>query len=309
MNDSFDTWKGSRPLLDGDHLAISDFEHGAVVHCYHGTTHDFTRFDPTIRGWSDGQFGAVNYFTTDSWDAASNYLEDGADLKNRLEQVTERLVDDIWADPESFDLDGEDLDENLVADTAQSLARAQVVGPTPRVLDLYVRLDNPFFLGGPKAWRIPNLPSMDDLDISVDPEDEEEWDMAWEDAYNERAEMLTDLFDKAADILGYDGTIEVPTKLFDDSYDGTSKDLETIILDHHVYLECLETGRLLSHALVGAVIQALGYDSIVLLEADKRFTSMSMNAGTTHIHLFGKPDGMVKSTDMAVFDEKDPDFC
>lgn len=302
MTHSFDAWKGSLPVVSGDFLDTHDLANGAVIEVYHGTTHPFDVFDPSINGWAEGQFGAVNYFTTSHWDAQSNYTDQGPDLENRIQERTERLSVDIEDDLEAFGLP-EDASQSTIEETAEMLARRELIGSAPRVLSLYVRTTNPFFLGGDK-WFIPCLPSIDSMNLP-DCEDEE-WEEAWDEAHAERYTYLEAVFEEAADILGYDGHIEIPAALLDDRYDGTAQDLETIILAHHTYLECLETGRLLSHALVGAVVQAMGFDSIILLNADKRFRSMTMEGGTAHIHTFGKAHGNIKSTDATSFNPDVP---
>ena len=48
-----------------------------VLRSYHGTTNTFEEFNASLKGNMEGQFGAVNYFTSSESDARDNYAGEG----------------------------------------------------------------------------------------------------------------------------------------------------------------------------------------------------------------------------------------
>jgi hypothetical protein len=299
---AFATWAGpGATLLEGAGLDSSDFtgEGPFVVRCFHGTTHRFDRFDASVRGHIEGQFGAVHYFSTSPDDAWTNYaLPNGADLTNRVEQVAERIAQDLEHDP------GAEDDADFMA-LGRQAALAQLVGDGSYLLDCVVRIERPFLLGTYRRWPVPGLVAYDSfepLDSSLDPEEDEDayWDSV-EEARESQVEALRTAFATAADALGLDATPDVPDALLDDRFDGTATDLETVIKDATCYLEHPDTGALVSSAFFGQVVKALGFDAIVLLNANQRFQRMEMDHGTAHVHLFDGAGARVKFFDAERF--------
>lgn len=304
--DAFHAWAGPNATLLADAgLDADDFQGDGpfVVRCFHGTTHPFERFDASVRGHIEGQFGAVHYFTTSPDDAWDNYAsKDGPDLRNRIACLAESIADDIFAEEE--DSDGCD-----VADKAQALAEARLVGEGSFLLDCVVRFERPFVLGTFKRWRIPGLQAYDDFepaDPTLDIEEDEDayWDSV-EETRMAQVEMLRTAFATAADALGLDHTPDVPDALLDDRFDGTSADLETHILEATMYTDHPETGALASNAFFGQVVRALGFDAIVLVNAHQRFRTMNMEPGTAHVHLFDGQGSQVKFFNAKRFDPED----
>jgi hypothetical protein len=301
--DAFATWAGpGAVLLEGAGLDTSDFsgEGPFVVRCFHGTTHRFDRFDASVRGHIEGQFGAVHYFSTCPDDAWTNYAStEGADLRNRIATLAERLADEAE--------DEDDVDA-LVARTRDT-AKAQLAGDGSYLLDCVVRFERPFLLGTPRRWPVPGLVAWDSfepLDATLDPEDDEDaYFESVDEARMAQIEVLRTAFATAADALGLDTTPELPDALVDDRFDGTATDLETIIKDATSYLEHQDTGDLVSSAFFGQVVRALGFDAIVLLNADHRFRNMGMEMGTAHVHLFDGAGARVKLFDAQRFDAAD----
>lgn len=307
---SFEAWKGPRALLDAPETAKEfDLGSGFVLEVFHGTTRVFDKFDPSL-SWCEGQFGSAIYLTTSHYDAQINYTDSGPDLKQRIEQKAERMVWDIQEDPNSFFAPGTNDDPSYddMLELAFELAEKEFKGDTPNVLELYVRSDDPFLLNG-ESVTVTKLPGVEDCDFDVDLDpDDPGYDDAWAEAqdvmHEERFEFLRACFEEAAEKLGIE-TPDVPFELVSYEYDGTTNGLETLFKDKFLELEHPETGELLNHAFFAAFVQALGYDSIVLLNANERFSTMNMEYGTHHIHIF-EANGQIKKHDAEHFDETSP---
>jgi len=156
---NFDRWKGDNKLYSASD--IQDIKNGepVVVDVYHGTTNDFYEFDASIKGNVEGHLGKVNYFTSDEGDAGQNYQSDGADITQRIETESERIFEslsdeglndelsqeDVRLISEMYGVEievGEDLEE-----ASRSLAEKQLVGTDEKVLNVYVKLNNPAVIG------------------------------------------------------------------------------------------------------------------------------------------------------------------
>src|SRR5690606_36719776 len=106
--EEFRTWAGTdAPVIEPDEISNFDCSGDGpfVVRGFHGTTNEFREFDASVKGNLEGQFGAVNYFTSSEEDARANYAGEGPDLTNRIEQGAERLADELTDFYEEFDDD------------------------------------------------------------------------------------------------------------------------------------------------------------------------------------------------------------
>ena len=64
---------------------------------FHGSTHDFKAFDPTL-GNPENHFGKAIYLTDSKQDVDVNYAGEGPDLTNRIEREAERILQDKGVD-------------------------------------------------------------------------------------------------------------------------------------------------------------------------------------------------------------------
>ena len=323
--DAFQTWAGTDdPVIDPEDVNDTDFrgEGPWVVRVYHGTTHTFEQFDASVSGNKEGQFGAVNYFTTSFGDASGNYGADGADLTIRIEQRAERLQQDMEDDPDAFGLT-EDAD---IEEVARERARAELAGQTEQVLEVFVRTEKPFVVGGDanpfiefsdfEALEQQALERVaDDEGLSVeevqeqrdefeDAIDEARWEIEAEEP-NALVEAIQNVADRndidASELMG--DIAEFSTE------GGTHTDLEALLRQSEAiaYAEDPEDGGLIGYHVLAEVIQELGFDSIILKDANERFSTMDMEAGTAHVHVFDSDNTNVKSVDnRGTFDRQDP---
>lgn len=103
-------------------------ETGHPLRVYHGTTHDFTEFS-NKKGNPENHYGRGFYFTDDTTDVGQNYAGEGPDLRNRIEDETERLA-----------YHGR---KEIPHEQAEAKARQKLVGPGPRTIPAYLRMVNP----------------------------------------------------------------------------------------------------------------------------------------------------------------------
>jgi hypothetical protein len=324
---AFRRWAGtSSEMLIGSDLISHDWDQDGpfLVRGFHGTTHDFQAFS-LERSTHDGQFGKVHYFTSCVMDADGNYAsEDGPDLKNRLENLTERLEYDIQDDLDAAGLD-EDADCDAIRARAEEMAREALIGDTPRVLELCLRLNRPFVIDASGLTDRPMFEEpfdycdalqavADEHDISIsevedDPSQYEDrvyevLDAAQDDLHEKLTQGLIlgsyHLDCKTPDLPDFIVPLsEVTCNRFESLF---KEDDQICHLDN-------EEGELVSSSLFASVIEHLGYDSIVLLNADKRFRTMNMMPGTTHIHLMPSARSQVKSLDnIGSFNPEDPNI-
>jgi DNA (cytosine-5)-methyltransferase 1 len=74
-------------------------EEGAPKRLYHGTTHEFDAFNPTLAN-VENHHGRGIYLTSSAEDVGANYAtRQGADIKSRIESRHEEMVD-VWDDPD-----------------------------------------------------------------------------------------------------------------------------------------------------------------------------------------------------------------
>jgi hypothetical protein len=134
---------------------------------YHGTTHDFETFDPSI-GSPEGDFGRGNYLTNSLEDAEANYAGGGPDLEGRMDrerdvlefqfegaETADEIEDVAIAYTVKHDLDTGPMprlgdDEDLEAwkqDLTEHLVRDRLHGGDDRLITAYTKLDNPAMIG------------------------------------------------------------------------------------------------------------------------------------------------------------------
>lgn len=301
---SFRSWAGTdQPALEGydliDHCWTTPGP--VLVRAFHGTTHKFENFS-LERSTHQGQFGKVHYFTSCAYDAETNYANKaGPDLLVRVNQRTEELQDIISDIPEDYGLSDDPIFEEINS-LAEDLARDELIGSTPRVLDVYLRLNKPFVIDAANQTHINafdnhadfndvvktfakdnNLPFQSIKDDWSDHEEEiyELYDMA--------VAELQDTMQQAFNMAAEDLECLRPPELPDFQYpitENSCADIEKTFRESEgvSYVDNTD-GENVSSSLLSLFLENLGFDSIILLNAERRFQTMNMGSGTTHIHL------------------------
>lgn len=337
-SEAFKNWSGGADIIEDYEIHDHDFKQGkpVVMKLYHGTTHadKLFEFRGEELGNKEGHFGAVNYFTSSEYDAETNYLSEGTDLTNRIDQEKEKILNEI-EDQEIGELIKEhgteeeykafdDWQQGRVQyapsfsdhyDVAERLANAQLKGSQYEVLELYVRVDNPVVIGGARDTEVQLLGEEDLSEFmdeakeqlaeeqEVDESDLDEWEV------EERARELFEEngYDVEMDTPFQDAVEAVsneydfdPQSVFEammDFYESASAgDIDSAFRNNQdLWVEDPETGGLINSHVIGQVFKELGYDAIILKDADQQFSSMDMVYNTTHVHIFDKDNAKIKS--------------
>lgn len=313
-SEAFRRWAGTdASVIEPEDINDFDFsgEGPFVLKAYHGTTHDFEAFDASIRGNKEGQFGAVNYFTSNEADASDNYGAEGPDLTQRIEQRAERI----------------EQDEEIDMEEARARAREEIAGEQQRTLEVFIRTEKPFVVGGDNnPWiefvdfekldrdamqRVAEEEGVDVAEIEASRDDYQEaidearWDIE-ADTPNRLVEAIERVAERYPDMDAQ--------KLLADLSDATVEEVQHSALEQALrnsealaYVEDYDNGGLIGYHVLGEVIQELGFDSIILKNAEQRFGTMNIEPGTAHVHVFDANRTNIKSVDnLGSFNPADP---
>jgi hypothetical protein len=299
---AFKKWSGTDTVINSDEINDTDFSGKGpfVMRAHHGTTHEISEFNASVKGVTESQFGAVNYFTSDYSDAQDNYAGEGPDLTNRIEQLAERI----------------EQEENIEMDEARSIAREKLHGGNEQVLEVYIRTEKPFVVGDENSpWmefvdyeelegraidRVSEGEGVEVKEIEENRDDyEDQIDKArWEIEADEPNALIEAIQTVAA---RYDadagGILE---SVSDYSHEGINQSkLEELLRGSEAlgYAEDMDTGDLVGYQMLGEIIQELGFDSIILKNANERFENMNMGYGTAHVHVFDENNTNIKSVE------------
>lgn len=327
-SDAFRLWAGTdQQAISGDDLLEHNWSRPGphLVQAYHGSTHRFTAFDPA-RCSHMGHFGNVHYFTTCIVDARMNYANPkGPDLCTRVAREAERLAHDIENDPAAAGL-SEDADYEVIETRAEELARARLVGPEREVMTLFLRLDKPFVIDAAGKTDMPffeelleygaameKIAAQHGLTLDEIQDREEEFEDEIHALRDEAHLALKERFDAALWTASRALDCECPDRL--DIDDQLFEELNTSAFnqimrnDSGLWDIMDDEGEIVAHSLISGLLAELGYDSIVLLNADLQFPSMRMSPGTTHVHIMGKEQTRIKSiSNRGSFDPANPDI-
>lgn len=167
------TTQGYRDFVEGN--ALQD-DNGELIPLFHGTTHDFRRFDPTL-AHIESHYGAAIYLSDSIDDVNVNYAGFGPDLRMRVGSMADDIGQAIWDDPgawvseiaeyleipedtvwEAIDLSDDPMgalfpnesggsftyDVDEVQKLAEKLARERLAGRSEGlVMPVYARMENP----------------------------------------------------------------------------------------------------------------------------------------------------------------------
>jgi hypothetical protein len=323
--ENYEKWKGDNIELEGTEIQDAKTGEPIVAKVYHGTTNEFYEFDASVKGNIEGHLGKVNYFTSDPGDAYQNYQSEGSDLTMRVEDRAGRLAEDLEFEyGEVLDTDsaqelssdyGIEISEGeSVEDVAKKIAEKELVGTDEKVLDLYVKLNNPAVIGIGRNF-IDVIPEENYADSIEDAAQEiaEEYDVTIEEAkedysyeVRERAidlegieNPLIEALQEAIDENTYEGeNLSAADILGDFTYDDVVdlNQLEKAVREGVAYAQT-EEGQGASSQIVADMFKNLGYDGIILTDVSQRFRGMGLGEGTSHVHVFDEFNNQIKLAD------------
>jgi hypothetical protein len=349
---AFKEWSGGGEIIEHGEISDYKFTEGepVVMKLYHGTTHadKLFEFRGEELGSKEGYFGAMNYFTSSKHDAETNYLSEGADLTNRIQRRAEEIASQLEYD--SY-IDGiseeearliEDGDADVIQEVSERLASEDLKGSQDKVLELYVRVDNPLVFGGQhENW-------IDAFDVEVSEEAKAEAREEIIDEYgldeDEASDYEGEILGRAIENEGLENKIleavnEVIEEYDIDEYQAdnlraldleygefTGQQLMNLFRDELADVQDMDTGQLIGTHIFSQIVKKLGFDSIILNRADAEFGSrgrravmggvafagggMEMEYDTTHVHIFDKDNAKIKSAteNVGTFDPANADI-
>jgi len=332
---AFRKWSKGYEVLNGYEIADAKPGQGYVFKVHHGTTNGFNIFDPTVKGTKEGQFGQVNYFTSDIGDANNNYAGNGPDLTNRIKLRKERIEneldeydeDEILELSKKFNLPFDSETETYPDGLPEALAKEELQGDDTHTKTVYVRLDNPIYVGGNTQTWIENQDTEQYReDATEEVLSENDADKSQIDEYeNEIQERILDMaaYDKPEILVAIQEAIrEIETdadpnktyeqlEIYDTDISATELEERLMASEELMYAEDFDgEGELIQSHLIGQIFKHLGFDGIVLQNADKRFKTMDMGSGIAHVHVFEETPANIKSAtdNTGSFDPINPDI-
>jgi GNAT superfamily N-acetyltransferase len=344
--EAFKAWSENGEVVEPED--VNDYEFTAdtpvVLKVFHGTTHEFNVFD-ALRGNLEGQFGAINYFTSSEHDADVNYAGKGPDLTSRIERRAEELqqkLEDQFEEKgrkevlESLHRSTGDLrfisaqvadmdDTDAAFEAGLSLARRELSGGEEQTMELFVKVKNPFVIGENTEWiefvddqEVMDLSidrvaedqgiSVEEIRENIDEYDEQIDEVRWE-IQEEQGHRLIDAIQKVSDHHGVEAP-NLAAEVYDLGEIARPGDIEQLLRssEDYAYAEG-EMGELISSQLIAEVIEEMGFDSIILRNAEERFATMDMGSGTAHVHIFDSNKTNIKSVqNIGTFDPTDPNI-
>jgi hypothetical protein len=326
----FKKWKGNNRLVSGDEVQDVKTGEPIVVKGYHGTTNEFYEFDSSVKGNVEGHLGKVNYFTSDEQDASSNYQADGADITSRVSRRSEYLEDYLYDEfgivarqsppvkvseldykkiSDEFNIPISDLKKQKSSELYKYIAEKELKGNTEKVLDLYIKLNNPVVLGSGATWFETLNISDKDLEqaaqeiadengVTIEEAKEDyEWDIRDRAIENTGYENVAlDALSDALESNGYDGQL-ASNILGDNIYDTeiNLNDLEKRIRKAELYGNI--EGEMAGSQVISDFFKNLGFDGIILTDVSDRFKNMGLGSTTSHIHVFDEFKNQIKLAD------------
>jgi hypothetical protein len=212
--------------------------------------------------------------------------------------------------------------------TSERLQGSTLNGGSPRTLEVFVRLDSPAVVGGPKETWIESF----DLEQYRDDATEEVLDEndATEDDIDEYADQIQDrmyelsgndesqiagavrqaILDSGAEDVDVGAVLEdLGDLLFESEVSATELERELRDSDSLSYATDYDNGKLVSSQIIGRVFKNLGFDGIVMNKAGKRFPGMGISEDTVHVHVFPETPSQIKSVEnRGTFDPSNPNI-
>lgn len=329
-DNAFEKWSDGYDLLEDYNVQDAKTGEKLIVKGYHGTTNNFNVFDSEVKGNIEGHLGKVNYFTTDESDASGNYLSDGADITGRIDRRQDELEDGLRYDYQNdenglnfqeiindFNISDNEIQQlypNGKPEFVQSeeisrfLAEKELKGGEEKVLDLYLKLNNPVVLGKPSYFENISEESIKNYKEDAISEIADEYGISEEDAESEygfeviqRASELSgenpiyDALTEALDKNGYDGSLS--SEILQDIYDSEVdlNEIEKSIRGFDLFDN--SEGELAQSQVIADFFKNLGFDAIILTDVNDRFKNMGLSNTTSHIHIFNEFNNQIKLAD------------
>ena len=322
QNPNFLKWSETDEIIESFDAKYTDFDMNKayILRAYHGTSHKIESFEAIKYGNKEGHFGAVNYFTTDYFDAKDNYSGVGPDMGVKIDKLT----DDILNSEEFCEKYGHDVED--FREEAEKMAKERLLGNNQQVVEVFIKTKKPFIIGEYQRKFIEfvnfeeieqqsieqlldnNGISREEYDENQDDYQDELDEIRWE-IHDETENPLIQAINEVACYWDLDPS-SVLSDIYEFSHEGTfTTDLEQTLRKNET-IQCHEdinTNEYMAGHLISEIIRKLGYDSIILLNPEQRFKGMDIDPNSVHIHVFDEFKSNIKSVhNFGKFNTEDP---
>jgi hypothetical protein len=268
-------------------------------------------------------------------------------LKERLDDQFETFIDEYEGDPDELDVDlARSIDDQFDTDInpfdiprvddeldgdidpfalSEMVARTVLSGGEQLTMELFVKVEKPFVIGENAEWlefvdneaiqqeaieQVADNEGISVEDVEADRDNfEDQIDEARWDIENDTPHILVEAIQVVSDRHGVEAA-NLAGEIYDLGSEATPEDIEQLLRssDDYVYAEGPE-GELIQSQLIAEVIEEMGFDSIILRNAESRFKNMDIEGGTAHVHIFDSNKTNIKSVqNIGAFDPTDPDI-
>ena len=302
---------GAESLLSKCLAGVAPPDEGWRLRLFHGTTHRFEAFGAIPDADPTGAFGPVHYFSTSRADVRRNYTGDGADLAHRIDQAAASgglsraeaaarlhggcpgILTVQLTTRSPFFVDARDLlaQESRFDPMNGGLATpGDETPPEGRSPRLFPEL--PGLLDADRS-RILSEAGHDEASLArAAPAERDRIEdaafLSLEEIRERHLGSIEDAFGHAMAHLGLDET-RVPSlpqgiveRLDEIDHGGF---YAALLGSEEVQDLALEDGRQVGGAFAGRVVSEMGFDAIVMMQADRRWKDFDMDPGTAHVHV------------------------
>ncbi len=248
---------------------------GNPITVYHGTTHKFNAFDPSIAN-PENSFGKGIYFSDSAADVNRNYAGEGPDLTNRIGTLAYRIAQQ----------------KDIPLEEALAEAQGQLRGPENIAIEGYLKLENPVEFDRNHTTRF-----------------EAESDEFGNTGPESPVARITDALNVAGEELGIDGFGDEIVKELPDPFDFSAEDLRQSVLNNDRLLdEARDSGdALVIFEALRRAFEIYGFDGIIDRDVPTKYKNMGIAEGTSHYIAF-KPEQFKSAQNTGAFNPADKRF-
>jgi hypothetical protein len=282
---------------------------------YHGTTHEFDRFDIN-KGVSSNAFGQGFYFTSDEQDATQNYTGSGKDQKLKITDMQYELIEEN--DHDQFylwNLYGDDSryrpyfnEDGTVASLqylVEKIAKDTVLGSNkPRVIPAHIRMKNPIHLTSENDTEHPEKTFVDDTNETLEFLNENDVDESDNNSYKT---VILKLYNILMDYMNSSDAYQMCEDLIQTTTGSVDGKVSAVMMMDYLkgFLAAFDDD---SKDFKGEIIQrflnSLGYDSIIM-DPNEFFRSYSEDKPIKH-YITWDPENIKHARENLEFDPRNP---
>jgi hypothetical protein len=282
---------------------------------YHGTTHEFDRFDIN-KGVSSNAFGQGFYFTSDEQDATQNYTGSGKDQKLKITDLQYELIEEndhdqfyLWNlygdDPRYRPYFNEDGTVASLQYLVEKIAKDTVLGSNkPRVIPAHIRMKNPIHLTSENDTEHPEKTFVDDTNETLEFLNENDVDESDNNSYKT---VILKLYNILMDYMNSSDAYQMCEDLIQTTTGSVDGKVSAVMMMDYLkgFLAAFDDD---SKDFKGEIIQrflnSLGYDSIIM-DPNEFFRSYSEGKPIKH-YITWDPENIKHARENLEFDPRNP---